>query len=228
VADAQAGLAEARAALTAAETVASRSTVRATFDGVVAERHHNPGDLVEATASDAVLRVIDPRRLEVIASVPLPDVTRVQVGAAARIVSMPVDTAAISLKVASVPAAVEAGTATVPVRLSVTSQVPLPVGTPVQVDIDAEQHRGVVLVPTAAVVRDADETAVLVARDNTAQRRPVRLGIDDGMRVEVVSGVSAGDVVIVDGQAGLPDAAAISIRAPVAEGEPSTAKDERP
>ena len=41
-----------------------RATVRATFDGVVAKRMHNPGDLVEATSGDPVLRIIDPRRLE--------------------------------------------------------------------------------------------------------------------------------------------------------------------
>ena len=72
-ADAEAALAQARASLTAAETVAGRATVRATFNGIVARRQHNPGDLVEPTATDEVLRVIDPARLEVVASVPISD-----------------------------------------------------------------------------------------------------------------------------------------------------------
>src|SRR5262245_374944 len=67
-ADAQASLAEARATLATAETVARRAIVRATFDGVVAKRAHNPGDVVEPAASDVILRVIDPRRLDVAAS----------------------------------------------------------------------------------------------------------------------------------------------------------------
>ena len=142
--------------------------------------------------------------------------------------SAPVQTAAMGLKVVSVPASVEAGTATVPVRLVVTSQVPLPVGTPVQLDIDGEQHHDAVLIPASAIVRDADETAVFVARDNKAHRRAVRLGIDDGMRVEVLSGVSAGDRVIVDGQAGLPDGATISNRGPTPETSPPAPKDDRP
>ncbi len=73
VADAQAALAQAEAARAAANLVAARSVVRATFDGVVAKRYHNPGDLVEPVSADPVLRVIDPRRLEVVASVPLAD-----------------------------------------------------------------------------------------------------------------------------------------------------------
>ena len=78
LADAQAALAEAQAALTAAQTVERRATVRATFDGVVAKRSHNPGDLVEAAASDPVLRIVDPDRLEIIAAVPLSDAPRVR------------------------------------------------------------------------------------------------------------------------------------------------------
>ena len=49
VAEAEATLTQARASLVAAQTVAGRATVRATFDGVVAKRLHNPGDLVEAS-----------------------------------------------------------------------------------------------------------------------------------------------------------------------------------
>ena len=121
--------------------------MRATFDGVVAKRLHNPGDLVEATAGDPVLRVIDPRRLEVVASVPLADASRVVVGAPAHLVGTPDRRPEVGLKVLSRPAAVDAGTATIPVRLGLAAPTNLPVGTPVQVDIDAEQHTNVVLDP---------------------------------------------------------------------------------
>jgi len=84
-ADAEAALAQAKAALRSAETVAARATVRAEFDGIVARRLHNPGDLVEATAADVVLRVVDPQRLELIAAVPISDAPRVAVGATARL-----------------------------------------------------------------------------------------------------------------------------------------------
>src|SRR5262245_60252870 len=88
MADAEAALTQARASLAASEALANRATVRATFDGVIARRLHNPGDLVEPTASDPVLRVVDPRRLEVVASVPVTDAIRVEVGASARLVGV--------------------------------------------------------------------------------------------------------------------------------------------
>lgn len=210
VAEAEAALAQARASLAAAQAVAERATVRATFDGIVAKRLHNPGDLVEATASDPVLRVVDPRRLEIVAAVPLADAPRVKVGAAAHIGDTPIDAAGFTLKVLSAPAAVEPGTATVPVRLGSAIPANVPVGTPVQVDIDAEEHTNVVLVPAVAIVREGEETAVFVATGGKAQRRRVQVGLANETQVEIASGVTAGESVIVDGQAGLPDHAAIA------------------
>jgi RND family efflux transporter MFP subunit len=210
VAEAQAAVAQAQASLAAARTVAARSIVRATFDGIVAKRLHNPGDLVEPTASDPVLQVIDPHRLEVVASVPLADASRVVMGAPAHAAGASMNAAGMQLKVVSTPAAVESGTATVPVRLRLLGSTNLPVGTPVQVDIDAEQHRGVVLIPAVAVVREGEETAVFVSSEGKAHRRVVEVGLTDGANVEIVSGIKAGERVIVDGQAGLPDDAAIT------------------
>ena len=212
-AEAEAGLGEARGTLAAAEMSASRSTVRATFDGIVARRAHNPGDFVEAAASDVILRVIDPRRLEVSASIPLADISRVTIGASGRLAGAPGDEG-IALKVVSRPAAVQPDTAAAPVRLAFGSPVTFAAGTPVQVDIDAEQHTNVVIVPEPAIVREGEETFLFVAMGNKAQRRPVMLGLSDGVHAEIRSGLQAGEPVIVRGQAGLPDGATINVETP--------------
>ena len=224
VADAEAAVGQAEASRAAAITAAARTTVRATFAGVIAKRFHNPGDLVEAAASDPVLRVIDPRRLEVVASIPLSESPRVVIGASGWLKATSTSLPDLPLKVVSRPAQVEQGTATIPVRLAFGAQGNLAAGTPVQVDIDAEQHTGVVLVPAAALVREGEETAVFVAMGDKAERRPVQIGLADGTNIEIRSGVKAGEMVIVDGQAGLPDGAKIMIDT----GEEEDAADEKP
>jgi RND family efflux transporter MFP subunit len=210
IADAEAAVAQAEASRAAAAAAAARQVVRAAFDGVVAKRFHNPGDFVEPSAADPVLRIVDPRRLEVVASVPIGDAPRLVVGAAARIVPAPAGGGAVALRVITRPTQVEAGTATVPVRLAFATPTTFPVGTPVQLDIDAERHTGVVLIPAVALVREGEETAVFVAAGGKAERRAVEIGLADGMHVEIVSGVKAGEMVIVDGQAGLPDGTTIT------------------
>jgi multidrug efflux pump subunit AcrA (membrane-fusion protein) len=68
-----------------------------------------------------------------------------------------------------------------------------------------------VLVPASAIVHEGAETAVFVASGGKAHRRPVVTGLADEEHVEVKSGLEAGESVIVRGQSGLPDGAAISI-----------------
>jgi multidrug efflux pump subunit AcrA (membrane-fusion protein) len=103
------------------------------------------------------------------------------------------------------------------VRLSFTTAHSFAVGTPVQVEIDAEQHTNVVLVPADAIVREGEETAVFVVMGNKAQRRPVVIGIVDKEHAEIKEGLKVGDQVIVKGQAGLPDGATITTEKPAAE-----------
>jgi RND family efflux transporter MFP subunit len=213
LAEAGADVAEATATLAAAEATSARGTIRATFDGVVIKRAHNPGDLVESSAADPILRVADLKRLEVTAAVPLADIIRVVPGASARIVDA-IGDASVALKVVSGPIAVEPGTAFATVRLGFVAPTRLPVGAPVQVAIDAEQHRDVVIVPAAAVVHEGEETAVFVANGEKAERRAVTLGFEDKESVEIRSGLKAGEAVVVEGQAGLPDGAAILVSTP--------------
>jgi len=71
-----------------------------------------------------------------------------------------------------------------------------------------------VTVPEQAIVREGEETFVFVVMGDKAQRRPVMLGLSDGMRAEIRSGLQAGEPVIVRGQAGLPDGATITVESP--------------
>lgn len=72
-------------------------------------------------------------------------------------------------------------------------------GMTASVSFVAQRREGVVLLPARAVAREGKESAVLV-RDPAAKdpvRRPVETGLSDGKRVEIVSGVAAGESVLV-------------------------------
>jgi RND family efflux transporter MFP subunit len=206
LADAQAAVARAQAALAAAEAAAARAIVRAPFAGVVANRFRNPGDI--ASTADAVLRLIDPHGLEVTAAVASPDAPRVVPGASGRIVGG--TAGVIGVTVAGRAGNVDAQSGNAPVRLTFVEPSSVPVDTAVEVDIDAEERVGVVFVPIEALVRSGGETAVYVAAGDTAQRRTVVSGVETDERVEITSGVKAGELVITRGQMGLDDGAAIS------------------
>ncbi|HXT70982.1 MAG TPA: efflux RND transporter periplasmic adaptor subunit [Vicinamibacterales bacterium] len=210
--EAVADLEQARIAADAATALSSRTTVRAAFSGVIAKRFHNPGDFVEPAASDPVLRVIDPARLQIVASVPVVALARIVVGHTAEI-QQPGLEEVQAARVSTKAVQVDPASSTADVRLSFSGRTSLAAGTVVHVRIVGEEHKNVVVIPTAAVVEDEGEVFVMVAgADNKAHKYPVALGLATSTMVEVTSGLKGGERVIVRGQVELPEGAAIAVQ----------------
>jgi RND family efflux transporter MFP subunit len=212
-AESQAELRRAEAARIASEESLARGVVRAPFAGVIAQRFHGPGDLVQGAATDPILRLVDPTRLEIAAAVPVADASRVLPGTSARITSLPTP---VPLVVgAPSPASRRAAADSIAVRLLFAQPLPaetkLPVDSSVDVEIDGQEHVGAVLIPVDAVIRNAAESAVMIAAGSIAERRLVVTGIVDDDRVEIVSGIRPGELVITRGHIGLTDGAEISV-----------------
>jgi RND family efflux transporter MFP subunit len=208
LADAQAGVARAQSALAVADAAAARAIVRAPFAGVVANRFKNPDDM--ASTADAVVRVVDPRRLEITATVAAADVPRVVPGASARLVGGG-DRGVTRLAVIGRAGNIDAQSGHAPVRLTFVEPSTVRVDTAVEVDIDAEERLGAVFVPAEAVVRSGRDAVLFIAAGNTAERRAVTLGVETDERVEITSGLKAGELVVTRGQAALANGAAISV-----------------
>jgi len=212
--EAKAALAQAQGALHNSEVAASRLVVRAQFPGIVAKRAHNPGDMVEATSQDVILRIIDPSKLQVVAAVAIPDLARVQVGKPARIF-VPGAEEPEAGKVLTRPAAVDQTGVSADVRIAFNEPTHLAAGTPVRAEIVAEQHPNAIVVPAVAVLHEDEDQFVMVAgSDKKAHKRKVTVGLSTPKLVEITSGLKAGEAVIVQGQQGLPDNADIAPAAP--------------
>lgn len=209
--EANAALEQAQSASGAANALAGRTVVRARFDGVVAKRFHNPGDLVEPGASDPILRVIDPSHLEITAAAPVGTLARIAAGAPARIIT-PGGDEPIEASVIARPAAVDPGSVTAAVRLRPSSVIKLTSGLSVEVEILGPEHTAAALVPSAAVIRDGEATIVMtVGADSKAHRNEVEVGVTSPEATEILKGIKPGDRVVVRGQNGLPDGAAVTI-----------------
>ena len=72
--------------------------------------------------------------------------------------------------------------------------------------------RARLLVPKTAIRSDNGADVVFVVREDRVERRAVRVGAADGDRVEVISGINAGERVVVDGPATLADGARVKER----------------
>jgi len=74
-------------------------------------------------------------------------------------------------------------------------------GMSAEVNIVAGQHDGALLAETSAISEDG----VWIVEDGHASRRPVKVGVRDLLRAEILLGVKEGDLVVVAGQDGLSD-----------------------
>ena len=222
---AEAELAVATASLQAVQAQGGNTVIRGPFDGTVTERLHNPGDSVRADETDPILRLIDPRQVQVIATLPVADTARFVVGATARAVGggTPPSGDAVPgrggghpelMRVTTRPVP-ESGAKTVDVTFAFETPTELPPGTQVGIEIDAEQRSNVPLVPAIAVIRDNPaEPAVVVASGGVALRRPVVIGLVDAESIEILSGLKPGELIITQGHSTLRDGTPISVSAP--------------
>jgi len=213
LAAAEAELLAAREAFTATQTQGQNTTIVAPFDGIVTERLHNPGDPVRADETDPILRLIDPRQVQVTAMIASTDALRFTVGATARAISKGA-TISDLLRVSSRPLP-ERDQNRLEVTLTFDTPTSLPPGTEVAIEIDAEQRSNVPLVPAIAVLKDdPKQPVVVVAAGGNAERRPVVIGLVDAENIEILSGLKSGELIITQGQSALRDGTPISVSAP--------------
>lgn len=210
--DAEAAVQQTGVARQVADQLGARRIVRAPFAGLVVRRWHNPGDLVDGVTSDPVLRMIDPSRLEIDAQVPGADGGRVRIGQVARLRSS-WSAAPVEGRVVSEPIQIDPVSSTFRVRIALTAPGALPVGLPLEVAIIVERKDRVLTVPVAALVREQSDTSVyVVAADGTARRQAVTVGLVSSTIAEILTGLTPGVQVIIEGQIGLPDGAAVTVR----------------
>jgi membrane fusion protein, multidrug efflux system len=100
----------------------------------------------------------------------------------------------------------------------------------VNVRLLLDTHKGVTTISTAGIQRGVPGTFVYLvnADTSTVSVRPVKLGVTDGDRVEVLAGLATGERIVIDGADKLRDGAKITIRPENATSPPADAAKGRP
>ena len=202
----------ARARVARARKALADTTVKAPFEGLVAERLVSTGDFVTPGTRVAVVVRVDPLRVEL--TVPEQFVSVVGVG---RPVSLQVDAypgRTFTGHVRYVSPALSASTRALVVEAVVANPAgELKPGFFATARIEQASPTPALLAPARAVQSIAGTQRVFVARGDRAEERIVTTGqtVDD--LVEIVSGLAKGEPVILEHPDALVDGAPIAIRA---------------
>jgi RND family efflux transporter MFP subunit len=183
---AESQLAMAQATLREVETAAGYARIVAPFDGVVVSRSVDPGDLAAPGMPLLVVESTGPREVTVTVAPELADGLRAE--ATVEVVTR--DGRRADGAVRAVAGGADSQTRTVEVRIAVPADWPTGVAVTALVPSGS---RAAVTIPTDAVVRRGQLTGVRVVTGDAVTLRWIRLGRTVGDRVEVLSGLQAGE-----------------------------------
>lgn len=199
-----------------AEAQLSYSRILSPIDGVVTDRPLYEGDL--ATANQTMLTVMNLSRLIAKAHVAQAQAATLKVGDPAE-VKIPGLDEPVKGHVTLVSPALDPGSTTVEVWVEATKpEAALKPGVSVEVAMTAKTVKDAIAVPASAVFKNSDGTdyVLTAGSDNLAHQKTVQVGIRNSAIAQIVTGVSAGEPIIVSGGYALPDKTKIKIEAPAA------------
>jgi len=188
------------------ETMSGYEQIVAPFTGVVTKRYADTGTLIQAgqennTATLPVVQVAQSDLLRLRMPVPESDVPYIQVGGDVQ-VRVNATRRTFAGKIVRFSRALDTNTRTMLTEVDVPNHdLSLSPGMYAETTIQLQQKNDALILPAQAVVQNGDQSYVLVVdATNHVEKRTVTLGIQTSNRVEITSGLQAGDNVIAAGQ----------------------------
>ncbi|HME06473.1 MAG TPA: efflux RND transporter periplasmic adaptor subunit [Bryobacteraceae bacterium] len=216
---AEAQMKAAKAHYESASVMLGYAEVRSPINGIVSDRPLYPGEM--AASGSPIISIVDISQVIARANVPVKEAGSIQVGRSARISGPDGD---IPAKVTVVSPSVDLNTTTVEVWVQAANPgEKLKPGGSVRVNIIAETIQDTIIVPASALLNsdEGGQKVMVVGADSRAQERKVSVGVRQGNRVQIVTGLQAGDQVVTSGGLGLEDKAKVAVQKAPAEEEES-------
>lgn len=210
VENANASLAEAESQLSISKASSKQlaameayTQITAPFDGVITKRYADTGSLIQAgTASDTqampVVQLAEWSRLRLVVPVPESDASQIRLGSVVR-----VHVAALGRdfqgRVARFSDALDQQTRTMHTEIDVENRDGTVVdGMYAEVNLTLSKKDAALTIPIQAVKRETSGASVLmVDKDGRIRERQVKLGVEGSNRVEILSGLSEKDQVVI-------------------------------
>ncbi len=208
--------AAATATLQQLETRLGYATIRAPIAGMVTQKRLEAGDIV--APQTRLFTIADVSTMVVRVQVSELDVLGIRVGQDVDVALDALPGRVLDGRVRRIFPAADTVTRLVPVEVALLGE-----GTRIarpgflgRVTFAVDTRHDVVLVPQGAVLGGEGAESVFLVRDGKAVRRPVQTGVHFEGRVEIVSGLEPGEMVIVLGNSELREGTTVRISGPTA------------
>ncbi|RFZ92309.1 efflux RND transporter periplasmic adaptor subunit [Mucilaginibacter conchicola] len=99
----------------------------------------------------------------------------------------------------------------VEIHIDNTQQSLLRSGTFVYADFSRKTRQQILTIPREALTESQKTTSVFIAQDGVARLRPVKTGLEQAGRIQIISGLQKGEQIITSGQINLKDGSPINV-----------------
>jgi RND family efflux transporter MFP subunit len=219
---AQAQLADARSRMALAEKQRNATRIVAPFAGIVTEKHVSGGDVVQP--GNAIYTIMDPASMRLEAAVPASELSDVKAGSRVRFRVSGYGEKAFEGRVTRVNPAADPSTGQIMVMVSIPNA-----GQSLVSGLFAEgritvQSRNALLAPATSINLAGPTPTALRVKGGKVERVEVQVGERDqaSEMVEVISGVSAGDTLLLGNALGLVPGTPVRVGAPGDAGTTTT------
>lgn len=210
VESARAGLEQAQAAVTSARNDLANTTLRAPITGVVYQRSVDVGNV--PGSGDLLLKIAALERLYFEATVPEREFALLAVGQPVSVTVDALPGQTFAGRVERLVPVASAESRDFMARIAVSNpQLRLRPGMFARGRVLVEAHPNAIVVPNEALLGQPGRQTVFVAKGDRAEMRDVVTGLQDVTRTEILSGVAAGEDVVVAGQQGLTSGQRVTV-----------------
>lgn len=208
----------AQANLERTESLLEFSQLKAPFAGVVTARFVDPGAFIPAATSAntaggaAVLTLMDFSVIRAQVRVPEGEASLIQRGQPVRIAVEGIPGRWFETTVSRLSYALDEATRTMLVEAELPNpNLELRPGMYAQIRLGVEEHSDALRIPVGALVMEKANAFAFVVDGGVARKKAIKVGFNDGSLVEVLSGLSGNETLVIPGKASLVDGQPVQI-----------------
>jgi membrane fusion protein, multidrug efflux system len=190
-----------------AQSMLSYTAIRAPFDGIITKKLVNIGDL--ATPGKPLLHLENEKQLQVLTDIPEAMVLKMKIGDEIE-ATIPAAKITVEGTITEIAPSTDPLTRTTTVKIAIPSAENIRSGQFARVHLTQSQVT-TIFIPKQAVSRYGQMERVFLLDQNVARLSLVRTGKESGERVEIISGLSQDDTIIIPVSSQLRDGQKVQI-----------------
>ena len=200
------------------ETLLRYAKITVPFSGIVTARFVDPGAFIpSATAGSAaqtaaIVTLADFNTVRAQVALPEVEASLAQVGQPVKLTVEGLAGKTFEAKISRMSYALDDATKTMLIEADLPNPgLTLRPGMYATVKVGVEKHADTLLIPGDALVMEKANAFTFIADGGKARKTAIKIGFNDGVRVEVLNGLTGGEAVILVGKLTLSDGTAVTV-----------------